>query len=58
MTPAIQDTLLDLFDLVRQDPDTPPTVPVEDWQEGSVEWSLLSAFHARASHSPGWDISD
>ena len=45
MTPTIQDTLLQLFDNVRQDPDTLPTVPIEDWQEGSVEWSLLSGFH-------------
>ncbi len=44
MTPAIQDTLLQLFEHVRQDPETVPTVPVEDWQEGSVEWRLLSGF--------------
>ena len=44
MAPAIQDTLLQLFDHVRQDPVTMPTVPVEDWQEGSVEWRLLSGF--------------
>jgi PAS domain S-box-containing protein len=44
MPPTIQDTLLDLFDRVGQDPDTLPTVPIEDWQEGSVEWSLLSGF--------------
>ncbi|HWZ17974.1 MAG TPA: PAS domain S-box protein, partial [Ktedonobacteraceae bacterium] len=45
MTPTIQDTLLELFDNVRQNPDTLPTVPVDSWQEGSVEWSLLSGFH-------------
>ena len=45
MTPTIQDTLLQLFDNVRQDPDTLPTVPIEDWQEDSAEWSLLSGFH-------------
>jgi len=45
MTPTIQDTLLQLFDNVRQDPDTIPTMPIEDWQEGSVEWSLLSGFY-------------
>ncbi|HEY6286091.1 MAG TPA: PAS domain S-box protein, partial [Ktedonobacteraceae bacterium] len=44
MTPTIQDTLLQLFDNVRQDPDTIPTVPVDRWQEGSVEWRLLSGF--------------
>jgi PAS domain S-box-containing protein len=44
MPPTIQDTLLDLFDHVRQDPDTLPTVPIEVWQEGSVERRLLSGF--------------
>jgi PAS domain S-box-containing protein len=44
MPPTIQDTLLDLFDRVRQDPDVLPTVPMEDWQVGSVEWRLLSGF--------------
>ena len=44
MTPAIQDTLLQLFEHVRQDHETVLTVPVEDWQEGSVEWRLLSGF--------------
>jgi hypothetical protein len=44
MTPAIQDTLLQLFEHVRQDPDTLPVVPVDDWQEGSVEWRLLISF--------------
>ncbi len=46
MPPVIQDTLLDLFERVRQDPDTLPTMPIKDWQEGSVEWNLLSGFHA------------
>jgi PAS domain S-box-containing protein len=46
MPPSIQDTLLDLFEHVRQDPDTIPTVPVDRWQEGSVEWLLLSGFQA------------
>ena len=45
MPPTIQDTLLDLFEHVRQDPDTLPRVPIEEWHEGSVEWSLLSGFH-------------
>ncbi len=44
MNPAIQDTLLQLFEHVRQDPDTLPAVPVDDWQEGSIEWRLLSGF--------------
>src|SRR5436305_5670052 len=44
MTPAIQDTLLQLFEHVRHDPNTLPAVPVEDWQEGSMEWRLLSGF--------------
>src|SRR5438876_4853303 len=44
MNPAIQDTLLQLFEHVRQDPDTLPTVPVDDWQDGSIEWRLLSGF--------------
>jgi PAS domain S-box-containing protein len=46
MTPAIQDTLLQLFEHVRQDPDTLPTVPVEDWQEDSMEWRLLTSFQS------------
>src|SRR6516225_10168169 len=45
MPPIIQDTLLDLFDRVRQDPDTLPTMPIEDWQKGSVEWNVLSGFN-------------
>ena len=44
VNPAIQDTLLQLFEHVRQDPDTLPAVPVDDWQEGSIEWRLLSGF--------------
>jgi PAS domain S-box-containing protein len=43
--PHNTDTLLQLFDNVRQDPDTIPIEPVDGWQEGSVEWSLLSSFH-------------
>ncbi|HXX79117.1 MAG TPA: PAS domain S-box protein [Ktedonobacteraceae bacterium] len=45
MPPTVQGTLLELFDRVRQDPITMPIVPIEDWQEGSVEWNLLSSFH-------------
>jgi PAS domain S-box-containing protein len=44
MTPAIQDTLLQLFEHVRQDIDILPAVPVDDWQEGSVERRLLTGF--------------
>ena len=44
MTPTIQDTLFQLFEHVRHDPETLPTVPVEDWQEGSIEWRLLTSF--------------
>src|SRR2546426_7147674 len=44
MAPAIQDTLLQLFEHVRQDTDTLPAVPVDDWQEGSVERRLLTGF--------------
>ena len=44
MNPALQDTLLQLFEQVRHDPDTLLTLPVEDWQEGSMEWRLLTSF--------------
>ncbi len=44
MSPTIQDTLLHLFDHVKQDPDTMPDVPVDDWQVGSEEWRLLVGF--------------
>ncbi|GEM_PF-4909817 len=46
MTPAIEDTLLQLFGHVRQDPNTLPAVSVEDWQEGSVEWQMLMGFQS------------
>jgi PAS domain S-box-containing protein len=45
MPPGIQDTLLDLFDQVRQDPNIFPAVPFENWREGSVEWNLLYGYH-------------
>ncbi len=44
MNPTIQDTLLQLFEQVRYDPDTLPVVPVDEWQEGSAEWHLLTSF--------------
>ena len=44
MTPAIQDTLLQLFEHVRQDPESLPVVQVDRWHKGSVEWRLLSGF--------------
>ncbi len=46
MAPAIQDTLFQLFEHVRHDPETFLTVPVEDWQEGSAERRLLESFHS------------
>src|SRR5437867_1676566 len=44
MASAIEDTLLQLFEHVRHDPETFLTVPVEDWQEGSMERRLLTSF--------------
>ena len=44
MTPALQDTLLQLFEHVRLDPDSFSTVPVDEWNEGSTEWQLLTSF--------------
>ena len=44
MTPALQDTLLQLFEHVRLDPDSFTTVPVDEWDEGSTEWQLLTSF--------------
>jgi hypothetical protein len=32
MTPTIQDTLLQLFERARHNPDTLPPVPVDEWQ--------------------------
>lgn len=39
--PAI---LLQLFDQVIDNPDSIPEVPVDDWQEGSIERQLLTGF--------------
>jgi PAS domain-containing protein len=44
MTQGIQDTLLQLFESVRHDPESLPIVPLEGWQEGSAEWRLLESF--------------
>ena len=44
MNPALQDTLLQLFEHVRLDPDSFSTVPVDEWNEGSTEWQLLTSF--------------
>ena len=37
MTQDIQDTLLQLFESVRHDPESLPSVSLEGWQEGSAE---------------------
>lgn len=39
--PAI---FLQLFDQVIDNPDSIPEVPVDDWQEGSIERQLLTGF--------------
>ena len=44
MNPALQDTLLQLFEHIRLDPDSFSTVPVDEWDEGSTEWQLLTSF--------------
>jgi PAS domain S-box-containing protein len=46
MSPDIQDTLLQLFEQVRQDSDTIPIVPIDEWQAGSAEWQLLTSFNS------------
>ena len=48
MTPAFQDILLQLFDDVHQNPDSLPTVPSEEWDEGSTERQLLKSFRGMA----------
>ena len=40
----LQQTLLQLFQQVSDNPDSMPAVPVDTWQEGSLEWQLLSGF--------------
>ncbi len=44
MSPAIQDTLLQLFELVHHDPDSLPNVPIDEWDECSTERQLLTSF--------------
>jgi PAS domain S-box-containing protein len=44
MIPAIQDTLLQLFEHVHNDPDSLPSVPIDEWNEGSTERQLLTSF--------------
>ncbi|MBV9228136.1 MAG: PAS domain S-box protein, partial [Chloroflexi bacterium] len=44
MNATIQDTLLDLFYQVIEDPDRMPAVPIDSWQEGSGEQQLLTGF--------------
>lgn len=44
MDTDLQHTLLQLFNQVIDNPDIIPAVPVDVWQEGSVEWELLKSF--------------
>ena len=44
MNPTIQETLLDLFHQVIEDPDRMHAVPIDAWQEGSEERQLLTGF--------------
>ena len=44
MNTDLQHTLLQLFQHVSENPDSMPVVPVEAWQEGSMEWQLLISF--------------
>src|SRR5437879_11936486 len=44
MNTAFPTTLLQLFDQVIDDTDSIPEVPVDDWQEGSIEHRLLTGF--------------
>jgi PAS domain S-box-containing protein len=37
---------MQVFDQVRHDPSTVPSVPLDSWPEGSDEWRLLSGFAA------------
>jgi PAS domain S-box-containing protein len=50
MSPAIQETLLQLFELVQNDPDSIPPIPYDAWDEGSAERKLLESFRAMAEH--------
>ena len=44
MDPDLQHTLLQLFEQVSENPDSTPLVPVDAWQESSMEWHLLTGF--------------
>ena len=44
MNATMQDTLLEVFQQVSEDPDRIPAVPIDAWQEGSVERQLLARF--------------
>jgi len=44
MTQDIQETLLHLFESVRHDPESLPSLPLDGWHEGSAEWRLLDSF--------------
>jgi PAS domain S-box-containing protein len=44
MDTDLQHTLLQLFQHVSENPDSMPVVPVDAWQEGSLEWQLLISF--------------
>ena len=46
MDTDLQQTLLQLFQQVRDNPDDMPVISVDAWQEGSLEWQLLSGFQA------------
>ena len=44
MDTDLQHTLLQLFQHVSENPDSMPVLPVDAWQEGSMEWQLLISF--------------
>ncbi len=44
MDTDLQQTLLQLFQQVSDNPDDMPVISVDAWQQGSVEWQLLSGF--------------
>ena len=46
MRPALQETLLQLFEHIHDDPDSFPFVPVDEWDQGSTERHLLESFRA------------
>jgi|GraSoiStandDraft_12_1057312.scaffolds.fasta_scaffold317343_2 hypothetical protein len=43
MTQDIQETLFQLFESVRHDPDTLPAVSLDGWQEGSKELCITAS---------------